>query len=208
MHLVSQSQCKSPPAHGRHSACRCSCCQPPVLWRRIKPRRGAGPRLRTQGGAEIDKYLMRLLRTGAGHVSLDGKSPGEVWRRSFCTIYTKFWILILNLLRKQSDLLCTQRLAALTNMVQPSAPTMSGRAMSGSKEIVQGGGGATSQRQRSRLGPLAPGAGVSSSSMCIRLPLGLGFRKQPAVVLPLHYLMLNRVVSSSSSLCACSTVGV
>lgn len=34
---------------------------------RLIPRRGAGPALRSDGGHEIDEYLMRLLRVGAAN---------------------------------------------------------------------------------------------------------------------------------------------
>ena len=34
---------------------------------RLIPRRGAGPSLRSDGGHEIDEYLMRLLRVGAAN---------------------------------------------------------------------------------------------------------------------------------------------
>jgi hypothetical protein len=36
-----------------------------ALWRRLIPKAGAGPALRSDGGREIDEYLMRLLRIGA-----------------------------------------------------------------------------------------------------------------------------------------------
>lgn len=49
---------------------------------RLIPRRGAGPALRSDGGHEIDEYLMRLLRVGAAneieaavYVQVRGFSP-------------------------------------------------------------------------------------------------------------------------------------
>ncbi len=97
-----------------------------------------------------------------------------------------------------------QRLAALTNMVQPGAPPMT----SGSEEIVQGMGGAASQQQwqRSKLGPLAPGAGVSSSSMCVRHPRAQS--KSMAILQLVFAKELDIGASNSSSLCISSILSV
>ena len=65
---------------GTHTVVSCRGYLRHALRCRLIPKAGAGPALRSDGGREIDEYLMRLLRIGAAS-DLEARVYTEVLHR-------------------------------------------------------------------------------------------------------------------------------